>query len=683
LLTDAAATSTAQNPTQYALPIQVILCCCLLCRDPEIPVIAVAVAASATPENSTRKYYRTYLMVSPRGYHHAAAAQGGPAAAQKQVLSLLAMALDGSRTLEDRGAAAAHAADTLQCVAWFVIQAAEGASKQQQVGPHLDAESVLSLLKATAGQLHAAKKAADVVADGQSQLPVVVPGLPALVAALSQLVAALAMLPGFIGGKSGTQVGKKHQVSKKLKPHLTQLMELIPLVGEEAAAAGLRQAVTQLSSSRKEDCMFAIRAAAAWPGVRQQMSGALQLSAMPEQALKLLGSVPSLLESQQQQVFAGLAQALQHSNTRDQAVRAAIDLNSGVPSWKRHPHLQAQAAAAVLAAISHLPPARQQDACGALSWANWAQWEAPLQQQLLQAARQVTAALVGGPGQGRQQQRTMAYLCQRTQMMDKQLQRQVLEPYIAHMLADGGAFAAQKVEDCLALSNLLLELPQPMVALHQLFAAALLQRGDAQEVLQVLAAVGAMREPEVRGLPSVRQLLEARVSGSYGGWRQRRWCVVATVERRCLSVPGCMRIAVGVGWDKVAPLNVDIMGCTWTVRGSNVSWHVCVTSRLARPLSSHNQHNAPAADGVALPGAAEAGGRSAAAASGGAGSTAAVALAGVDPTKCGDQGQPAGGWEASHAHKVLRKHMLKFVLDRLAISCCIGAQHAVWQAVAC
>jgi hypothetical protein len=62
------------------------------------------------------------------------------------------------------------------------------------------------------------------------------------------------------------------------------------------------------------------------------------------------------------------------------------------------------------------------------------------------------------------------------------------------------------------LSNLLLWKQQPMAALHQQFAAAVLQRGDAQEVLKVLVAVGALRQPEVRGLPSVRQLLEARVS---------------------------------------------------------------------------------------------------------------------------------------------------------------------------
>jgi hypothetical protein len=98
--------------------------------------------------------------------------------------------------------------------------------------------------------------------------------------------------------------------------------------------------------------------------------------------------------------------------------------------------------------------------------------------------------------------------------MDKRLQQQVLEPYVAHILGDGAVLATQRVEDLHALSNLLLQPPHaPNAALHQQCAAALLQRPDAQEVLEVLVAVGGMRHPAVRGLPSVRQLLEARVSG--------------------------------------------------------------------------------------------------------------------------------------------------------------------------
>jgi hypothetical protein len=465
---------------------------------PCISLPLLSAAASGIPNNSTRKYHKTYLVVTPRSYHHAAAVPGGPAAAQKQVLPLLNVALEAFGSLEERAAAAAQAADILHYAARFIRQAAVGASQPMQAGPHLHVEPALSLLLAAAQQVHAAKGFQPVIVEGQRVPAVAVP--EELLAALSQLVAAVAVLPGVLGDQ---------------KFRLKQLLQVVPCIGEQAAAAGLRQAVAQLSSSRKEDCLVAIKAAAAWPWVQQQMSGALQLPAEPQEVLKSLGALPSLQEAQQQHMLAVLTQALHNSATRAEALKAALDATAGLPSWRGHPHLQGQAAAAVLEAVSQLPAASHYDACCKLSCCAWANWEPALQQQLLEIARNAVTAQLGAPGQQQQQQqRRMEDLCRRTQAMDKRLQQQVLEPYVAHILGDGAVLATQRVEDLHALSNLLLQPPHaPNAALHQQCAAALLQRPDAQEVLEVLVAVGGMRHPAVRGLPSVRQLLEARVSG--------------------------------------------------------------------------------------------------------------------------------------------------------------------------
>jgi hypothetical protein len=302
----------------------------------------------------------------------------------------------------------------------------------------------------------------------------------------------------------------------------------------------MREAVAEVSRSNKELCLHAVKAAAAWPWVQQQMLGAMQAVATPREALQLLGSLPTLPDSQQQQVLGGLTQALQDDSTRADAVKAVC---GAMPEWKSHPHLQAQVAAAVLEVMAHLPSASHYDVCCKLSWCGWTQWDPALQQLLLDTTRQAAAVWLGQPGQfqQQQQQQRLGTLCMRTQMLNKQLQQQVLEPRIAHIIGNPAVFAAQDAQDCLALTNLLLRPPHLMAALHQQFAAALLQRPDAQEVLEVLVAVGGMRHPQVWALPSVRQLLEARVSGAIGDRHGRRWAEMAGLF--C-----CVSVWVSKGW---------------------------------------------------------------------------------------------------------------------------------------